>query len=250
MKSITIVTGASSGLGYEIAKIMAEAEASLCLVARSSERLNQVKEDWEQRFPACEIVAKSGDISDESFVKSVYSGLLQQGFCVEHLINCAGAGYFGPPENNSREGIDRAFAGSLIGLILMSSEALVAMQPEGGCIVNILSTAALKGNPNESVYCAAKWGARGFAEALKAHTKGSKTQVINVFPGGMQTPFWSEHCGMQPDVSRFLDPVEVAQEVVRLLLPRPAGSHPVHLERNEGSSPTSFVSDITIARRE
>ena len=60
-------------------------------------------------------------------------------------------------------------------------------------IVNVLSTAALIGKPNETVYCAAKWGARGYSEALRAEAKGTGVRVLSAAPGGMRTPFWREN---------------------------------------------------------
>ena len=92
----------------------------------------------------------------------------------------------------------------------MSTNALKAMKDKGGTIVTILSTAALKGNPKESVYCAVKWGARGYCEALKANYKGSNIKVITVCPGGINTPFWKKNCGLSPNVEKFMNPAELA----------------------------------------
>src|SRR5205809_655464 len=68
--------------------------------------------------------------------------------------------------------------------------------------------AAEVGKPNETVYCAAKWGARGYSEALRAEAKGTKLRVMTAAPGGMNTPFWPQP---RPD---FMDPREVASVIV------------------------------------
>lgn len=83
------------------------------------------------------------------------------------------------------------------------------------------------------MYCAAKWGARGFTEAIKAATKGTKTKVLGVYPGGMNTDFWSSECGMTPDVTKFMKPEEVAEEIVHAVLEKKS----------------MYVSDLTIDRR-
>jgi short-subunit dehydrogenase len=75
-------------------------------------------------------------------------------------------------------------------------------------IVNVMSTAALTGKPNETVYCAAKWGARGYTEALRAEAKG--VRVVAVYPGGMNTPFWAG----DGKAAGFMDPGEVAGKIV------------------------------------
>lgn len=100
----------------------------------------------------------------------------------------------------------------------MSAYAVKYMKDMGGTIISILSTAALKGNKSESIYCAAKWGARGFIESLKTEVKGSNIHVVSVFPGGMKTHFWNESCGASPDTTHFMDPLEVAKEIVVAVL--------------------------------
>ena len=107
----------------------------------------------------------------------------------------------------------------------MFCEALFPrFQNDGGTIVNILSTAALIGKPNESVYCAAKWGARGYTESLKAEAKGTKARIISVAPGGMDTPFWSERR------ADFMDPKDIAAIVVDAI-ERPVGLNEIVINR-------------------
>lgn len=232
MKKIAIVTGGGTGLGYCLSEELLKKGIDVCIVGRRESKL----------CDACEILSKeygdniqyiAGDISDEEFVKNLFCKISNNDYYVQYLFNCAGTGQFGAAEENNRKMIDVAFNASLIGLILMSSNAMRYMKNDGGIIVNIMSTAALKGNANESIYCAAKWGAKGFTEAIKAATKGTKTKVIGVYPGGMNTSFWSAECGMMPDVSKFMDPYEVAEEIVHAVLERKS----------------MYVSDLTIDRK-
>jgi short-subunit dehydrogenase len=72
-----------------------------------------------------------------------------------------------------------------------------------------MSTAALAGKPGETVYCAAKWGARGYTEVLRAELK--ETRVLAVYPGGMKTPFWSSD---PRRAANFMDPKEIAGRIV------------------------------------
>lgn len=232
MKKIAIVTGGGSGLGYCLSEKLLKKGIDVCIVGRCESKLCDARELLRKEY-GDKIQYIVGDISNEEFVKNLFLKISNDNYYIQYLFNCAGTGRFGAAEENSRKMIDVAFNASLIGLILMSSNAMRYMKDEGGVIVNIMSTAALKGNANESIYCAAKWGAKGFTEAIKAATKGTKTKVIGVYPGGMNTSFWSSECGMMPDVSKFMDPCEVAEEIVHAVLERKS----------------MYVSDITIDRK-
>lgn len=214
MKDIAIVTGGGSGLGYCLSNNVLLKGANVCLVGRDMQKLKIAKDKLQLLHNVQDVLCYSGNISDEKFVDYLYTDLNSKEYQVKYLYNCAGTGRFGVPEDNTRDKIDVAFEASLVGLILMSSYAIEVMKDGGGSIVNIMSTAALKGNPNESIYCAAKWGARGFTEAIKAYTKGTKTKVVSVYPGGMNTEFWCPECGMMPDVTKFMNPEEVAEQIV------------------------------------
>lgn len=213
MGNLAIVTGGSSGLGFCLSKELLKKGFDLCIIGRNETTLQNAKKELEQEGTS-EVRCFVGDVSDETFVNHFFKEIGKWDFKLKYLFNCAGEGQFGPTEDNTRKQIDIAFSASLIGLMLMSSNALKAMKDSGGTIVNIMSTAALKGNANESVYCAAKWGARGFTEALKAATKGSKVKVVSVYPGGMNTAFWKPECGQMPDVSKFMNPAEVAENII------------------------------------
>lgn len=234
MKQIAIVTGGSTGLGYCIAQELANHGMDVCIVGRKARKLQQAQTQLAKKNASREILYFAGDVSDEAFVKDLFSQLKKDGRYVHYLFNNAGAGNFGAAEDNTKNRINVNFSASLIGLILMSSNALKAMKTEkGGTIVNIMSTAALKGNPNESVYCAAKWGAKGFTEAIKVETKGTNIKVIGAYPGGLKTGFWSSECGMMPDVSTFMKPEEVAEVIVHAVMERSS----------------MYVNDITIDRK-
>lgn len=233
MNDYAIVTGASSGLGYCLCEGLLKRGYNLIMIARDEAKLEKSKQALEKENADASILAYAGDVSNEEFVESVFSLATEQQMNIKYVFNCAGVGRFGPAENNTRENIDIALSASLIGLILMSSKAIGLFKENGGVIVNIMSTAALKGNPNESIYCAAKWGARGFTEAIKAATKGTATKVIAVYPGGMNTPFWNPECGQMPNVAKFMNPAEVAEEILSAVSDRK----------------TMYVSELTIDRK-
>lgn len=232
MKVLTIVTGGNSGLGLAIAKKLVSQGNNIAIIGRDDAKLIAAKRQLETINEKVSVLTFSGDITSESFVIKTFQHLIEN-WEIKELYNCAGIGRFGKPEANNREIIDITLGASLIGTILMCTSALKAMKKSGGVIVNVMSTAALKGNPNESVYCAAKWGAKGYTEALKAYLKGTNIKVIGVYPGGMKTPFWNDSCGMMPDINKFMNPDEVAEVIISAAKERK----------------TMYVSDLTIDRR-
>lgn len=216
-EKIALVTGGATGLGFALCEELLKQNISICMVGRNEERLKEAYKKLREKYEGS-ISCIVGDVSYEVAVKDLFLKLESENKYVEYLFNCAGVGRFGALEENSSEQIDTTFSGSLIGLILMSSNAVRFMREQGGTIVNIMSTAALKGNKNESIYCAAKWGARGFTESLKTELKGSNIKVMSVYPGGMKTPFWNYECGSNPDTTKFMEPEEVAEEIVHAVL--------------------------------
>jgi len=95
----------------------------------------------------------------------------------------------------------------------MTQEALPLLQKQGGRILNIISTAGLRGKVNESAYCASKFAQRGFTESLQKEFEDANVDVTGVYMGGMNTPFWddSDHVD-NPD--RLKDPQSVAQYII------------------------------------
>ncbi len=155
-----------------------------------------------------------GSVADEQFVKGLYKQLAKD-YDIKYLINNAGVGRFGPPTENNLKKIDTVLEAVLVGTILNTTYAIPLMQENGGKIVNIMSTAALKGNPNETLYCASKWGARGFTESLKAYFKGSNIKVMGVFPGGINTPFWNKNrdCWSKDVTDTFMDAEKLGKTI-------------------------------------
>jgi NAD(P)-dependent dehydrogenase (short-subunit alcohol dehydrogenase family) len=89
--------------------------------------------------------------------------------------------------------IDLMLDVNLKGTILGSQAALKAMIPQKhGHIINVISTASLRGIPSETVYCAAKWGVRGFTQGLAEEAAAHRIRVTALLPGGVDTAFWDD----------------------------------------------------------
>lgn len=155
-----------------------------------------------------------GDISDANFVKNTIKEITNLGN-IKILINNAGEPSFKLPTEYEKEDIDKCFKG-LEGMILLSKETLKAKEERDLKIVNIMSSAALRGNKQESVYCATKWGERGYTESLKVAYKGTSVKVIVVYPRGINTNFYknSRDYVSEEKQSTFMNPSDVAKTII------------------------------------
>ena len=129
-----------------------------------------------------------GDISDAEFVINTIKEISIMGN-IKVLINNAGEPSFKMPTLYNNSDIEKCFKG-LQGMILCSTEALKAKNEKDLKIVNVMSSAALRGNKQEAVYCATKWGEKGYTESLKVAYKGTDVKIIGVYPGGIDTDFY------------------------------------------------------------
>lgn len=101
-------------------------------------------------------------------------------------------------------------------MILFSTQCLKVKNEADLKIVNIMSSAALRGNEQEAVYCATKWGERGYTESLKVAYKGTSVKVIGVYPGGINTNFYknSRDYVSEEKQSSFMNPSDVAKTIL------------------------------------
>jgi short-subunit dehydrogenase len=233
MQKISIVSGGTSGLGLEIASLLIKSGKNVLILGRNSEKLVVASSRLSKDSKNKKIESLVCNIGKEEDVRRVGEFLKSNSFSVEYLFNNAGMGLFTKANNSTSALIDKIFEANLKGMILLTSEILsLTPEEEELTIVNIMSTSALFGRAEETIYCAAKWGARGYTEALRTELKGSRRNIIAVYPGGMKTNFW-DIPGQNRDISTFMDPAEVAEKIVNAVI----------------VTDKMFVTDITINRK-
>jgi len=212
----TFITGAGSGLGRELAILLAKMETPIVLVGRDAEKLQRTQ----SALSMDKSLIIAIDVSNKQSVDQAFDSA-NKNFGYPHIvISCAGAGVFANIGSFSQDQVELALNANLLGPILVSQRAFIEMKQLGGTIINVMSTASHIPRIKESVYCAAKFGARGFTESLRLEAKGTPVRVMAVYPGGMKTPFWSDSCGIMPDTTNFMEPCEVAQVIVDNLTKR------------------------------
>lgn len=209
-KKIAIVTGSALGLGYELARQLIDRGWFVAGIDFNAQRQAELS----QSFGKDEYRAFVGDVSDESFVKNSIAAIRQIGH-IDLLINNAGQPSFKVPTAYGGADVDKCLKG-LKGMILWSVETLKADDEHDLKIANVMSTAATRGNANESVYCATKWGEKGYTNSLKAAYKGSSVKIVGVYPGGIDTDFYRDsHDYVSEDKQHtFMSPAELAEIIL------------------------------------
>lgn len=185
-KKIAIVTGSALGLGYAMTRQLIEKDWFVAGIDFNAQRQAELSEE----FPGDSYQAFVGDISDEAFAVDSAARIAQLGH-IDLLVNNAGQPSFKVPTAYRAEDVDTCLKG-LKGMILWSVETLKATGEKDVKIANIMSTAATRGNANESVYCATKWGEKGYTKSLQAAYKGTSVKIVAVYPGGIDTPFYRD----------------------------------------------------------
>ena len=161
-----LITGASSGIGRELARLFAGDGAELVLVARSEGRLRELAGELAGRYGVQAQVVPA-DLSQPAGPGQIMAALAQQHIDVDVLVNNAGSGAHGPVA-----GIGVARQLDMIGVNVAALTRLTALLLPGmlerrrGAILNVASTAAFTPGPNQAVYCATKAYVLSFTEAL------------------------------------------------------------------------------------
>ena len=212
-KEILIITGGCSGLGFEIVRQAIERGLFVCNLARNKEKMEQLDNLFQNNYKGF-----VGDITDEEFVKEAIQQIAALGN-IKYLVNCAEKACFKKPIEYTSDDVNTSLAG-LKGMVLCTTETLKVKEERNLKIVNIMSSAALKGNKGEALYCATKWGERGYTESLKEAYKGTTVKIIGVYPGGMNTEFWDEsrHYVTEEKSSTFMNPKDVATVILDNIL--------------------------------
>jgi short-subunit dehydrogenase len=204
-----IITGGGTGLGKELGKLLSK-EYHIVLLGRTKEKLegaaNEIKE------AGGEVSYAVLDVRSPLEVEQVSSTELLQDD-IGLLIHNAGVGYFGPLTEAKGGELESMFETNVLGPIRLTKGLLPQLEKNKSTILNIISTAGLRGKKNESLYVASKFALRGFGESLQKEYEGSGLRVVNAYMGGMNTPFWDETDHIS-DRSRLRSPQEVAEIIM------------------------------------
>jgi short-subunit dehydrogenase len=217
-----VITGASGGIGAEIAKICAASGANLVLLARSIEKLQQLQTDFQQKYQV-KVAVFQLDVSDTEQVQAVFQQIFATIGQIDILVNNAGFGVFREAHLATIDEIKGMFAVNVVGLMACTSMVLPKMRERRfGHIINIASQAGKIATPKSSVYSATKHAVLGYTNSLRMELADYNVMVTAVNPGPIATNFFTiadEKGTYVKNVQKFmLQPEYVAGKVVDSML--------------------------------
>lgn len=247
--SCALVTGASSGIGQEIAVQLGMSGVSLVLVARRADRLEALA----ARFKNVEVIV--ADLSTIDGVGLVESRITDSTKTpIDLVVNNAGFGSSGLMHEIDLDRLSREINLNVLALTRLSHAAAKLMVPQGrGYILNVSSVASFQPGPGSTVYSATKAYVTSFTEALHEEMRGTGVRVTALCPGFTRTEF-SEVSGTNSIASQvpnfaWLDATDVAREGLRAVARGKALSIPGALYKGisafSGASPRALVRRIT-----
>lgn len=189
MKEYILLTGASSGIGLELAKQLAAKKYNLILVARSQDKLEALQKELSNQFGVA-VICLLYDLSEPNAAQEVYNEVKERNYLVTGLINNAGFGDYGNfvemPLKKDEEMI-AVNVTALVGLTKLFGADMV--QAGKGRIMNVASILSFLPFPYYSIYSATKSFVLAFTETVSAELQGTGVTLTALCPGTVETPF-------------------------------------------------------------
>lgn len=214
-KGNVVITGAGSGLGASLAQKYSKLGYHVVLLGRTKQKLVNVAETLGSDSTIYEV-----DVASKTQVTQVFNKIKEEVGAIDFLINNAGLGVFDLAENIEEDHVDQMIDINLKGTIFCTQEVLKDMKERNrGTIVNVVSTAGKIGKVTESVYCASKFGVRGFTESLVTELADTNVHVYAAYMSGMDTAFWDGKLSKEK-TDTFMNPDDVADIIINNVKPR------------------------------
>ena len=214
MESVAIVTGASSGIGWELARQLAAKGHAVGLVARREAPLRELEA----------LIASSGgraavavaDVGDRRQVESAYQYIRSSLGAVELVVANAGVGKVTLLDPVNIADVEEMVRINLLGVVYTLSAALPEMLARrSGRLVAISSLAGLRGLPGESAYCASKAAVIAYMDGLRIHLRGTGVAATTVCPGFVKTPMTAKTDPAH--MPQLMDAETAARRIIRAI---------------------------------
>jgi NADP-dependent 3-hydroxy acid dehydrogenase YdfG len=215
---VVVVTGASDGIGKQVAFKLAKEGVLLALIARDEERLSLVKAEC-LKLGSPKVESYVCDISKQEEVKKTINKILVDFSSVDILLNIAGIWQkLNLLQDIPDEEIDSVIDIDLKGMIYVTKLLLKHFKEEDkeAIILNVSSRSGISAQGGQAIYTAAKWGVTGFTEVLKVDLKDTKIRVATVFQGGTNTEMFRK-TGENFKQEKFIKPEDLADVIVFML---------------------------------
>jgi 3-oxoacyl-[acyl-carrier protein] reductase len=211
-EKIALVTGGNSGLGKATAEHLIKHGAVTIITGRDHDKTQSVAEELGAIPFKC-------DVTNDNEINSLYNFIEEEYGRLDILINNAGIGKRGELTELTREDIKEIYEVNVFGATMVAQGAAkIFKKQESGNIVNIASTASLKGYPTGSVYCSSKFALRGLTQCWQGELRRYNIRVIQVNPSEVPTAFGDEENREErPLEENKLRPEEIAHTIISTL---------------------------------
>tara|TARA_B100001287_G_C22515192_1_gene450147 strand:+ start:125 stop:829 length:705 start_codon:yes stop_codon:yes gene_type:complete len=216
-----LITGGTSGIGKRTAEILVSKGAKVLITGRSTERLEKMKVN-------SNILTLQFDLSQTSEIPQKAKKCLELfSGRIDVLINNAGIGVFGLIDDLKIDDFKQVFNTNVFGLALLTKELIPIMKKQNhGDIINIGSSASVKGFKFGSIYAASKFALRAMSQCWQAELRPFNIRVCQVNPSEVTTAFAQENRKERAEVDNKLAPEEIAHTIVSVLEMRNKGFVP------------------------
>ena len=210
-----LITGASSGIGYELTKCFAQDGHNVIMVANHEDKLKQAAQQISTEFPLIRVETVAIDLSRDGAADRLYSEVQDKGLEVEYLINNAGFGEKGPFLENELDKELSLIHLNVITLVTLTKRYLREMVSRGsGKILQVSSVAAFLPHPLLAVYAATKSFVLSFSESLQNEIKDTPISITVLCPPPTETNFF-EVANMENSKIANSSQVQAADEVAQ-----------------------------------
>lgn len=214
---VAVITGASEGIGKQIALKLAGEGVSLSLMARNKEKLIRVKKAA-LKLGANKVEIYPCDIRSTKELKRSVRRIAADFKKIDILINNAGIWQkMKPIEKIKKEVVDEVIQTNLTALIHCTRLVLPYLKKQKeAAIINVISKSGVVAQAGQAVYTASKYGAHGFTETLRADLKGLNVRVAGLYQSGTSTRMF-EKVGEKVPREKFTNPADLADVVIYML---------------------------------
>jgi NAD(P)-dependent dehydrogenase (short-subunit alcohol dehydrogenase family) len=215
---VALVTGAGSGIGRAIARLLARRGAAVWLVGRTRSTLDETRASMGDDGRAAR--PHVADVAVASEVRALAAELATTSGSLDILVHAAAVYYRGPLAQAPVEELDEQYRVNLRAPYLVTQACLPLLESRRGQVVFVNSTSGLYGGAEVTQYAATKFGLRGLADSFRSEVNGKGVRVLSVYPGRTATPMQArvhELEGRPFHPERLSQPDDVAEAVAAAL---------------------------------
>lgn len=206
-----LITGGTSGIGYEMAKVLKENGAEVLICGRNENAVSKIASELN-------ILGFTADVSNEEDVEKLFDFIAQEWKGLDVLINNAGIGYFSDLVSTTVQDFTQVWEINVKGAFMVGrAAAKFFISQEKGNIINICSTAAQHGFANGSAYVASKFALRGMTECWRAELRKYNVRVMQINPSEVVTDFGTKSGYASDKNEKKLKSSEIAHVALSML---------------------------------